>query len=117
MWRSDGAPASHPIFSLVLYNHKVRDALQKQGHFVLNSSDIDVNTTLDNIHNATDGDTVDSIVKKLEKRLHIFSSNIPCTPAYWNSTKNEFRATTLFNSYVNKREIRLFHTGSLAEFH
>ena len=47
----------------------------------------------------------------------MFSSNIPCTPAYWKSTRFEFKATTFFNSYVNKSEIRLFHTGSLAEFH
>ena len=25
MWRSDGVPASHPLFSLVLYNHKIRE--------------------------------------------------------------------------------------------
>ena len=31
MWRSDGIPASHPTFSIVLYNHKVKSSLQKQG--------------------------------------------------------------------------------------
>ena len=117
MLRSDGQPAAHPTFSLVLFNHKTRDALQKQGRFVLKSSDIDLNITLNEIRNSTDDDGIRNVVKKLEKQLHMFSSNIPCTPAYWKSTRFEFKATTFFNSYVNKSEIRLFHTGSLAEFH
>ena len=117
MWRSDGIPASHPIFSLVLYNHKIRDSLHKQGRFVLNSSDIDLNTTLDEIRNADDGEPLDNVIKNLEKKIHTYSSNIPCTPAYWRNTRFEFKATTLFNSYINKKEIRVFHTGSLAEFH
>ena len=117
MWRSDGIPASHPIFSLVLYNHKIRDSLHKQGRFVLNSTDIDLNTTLDEIRNSEEGAPLDNMVKNLEKKIHTYSSNIPCTPAYWRNTRYEFKATTLFNSYINKKEIRIFHTGSLAEFH
>lgn len=31
VWRSDGKIASHPTFSLVLGNHKMKDAIQKQG--------------------------------------------------------------------------------------
>ena len=112
MWRSDGIPASHPTFSLVLYNHKIRDSLHKQGRFVLNSSDIDLNTTLDEIRNTNDGAPLDNVIKKLEKNIHTYSSNIPCTPAYWKNTWFEFKATTLFNSYINKKEIRIFHTGS-----
>ena len=86
MWRSDGVPASHPIFSLVLYNHKIRDALHKQGRFVLNSSDIDLNTTLDEIRNADDGVPLDNVIKELERKIHTYSSNIPCTSAYWKNT-------------------------------
>ena len=86
MWRSDGIPASHPTFSLVLYNHKIRDSLHKQGRFVLNSSDIDLNTTLDEIRNTNDGAPLDNVIKKLEKNIHTYSSNIPCTPAYWKNT-------------------------------
>ena len=117
MWRSDGRPASHPVFPLVLYNHKVRDSLHRQGRFVLNSCDIDVNLTLQEIKDAQHGEEIDNVVKNLERKLHIYSSNIPCTPAYWKSTKFEFKATTLFNSYINNSDIRLFHTGSLAEYH
>ena len=77
MWRSDGQPAGHPTFSLVLFNHKTCDALQKQGRFVLNSSDINLNTALNEICNALDEDGLRNVVKNLEKQLHIFSSNIP----------------------------------------
>ena len=58
MWRSDGRPAAHPVFPLVLYNHKVRDALHRQGRFVLNSSDIDVNLSLEEIKDAQNGDNM-----------------------------------------------------------
>ena len=37
MWRSDGLPTSHPTFPLVLYNHKVRNQLQKLGSICLNT--------------------------------------------------------------------------------
>ena len=41
MWQSDGVPTAHSTFSLVLYNHKVKNSLQKQGQFVVNTSDMD----------------------------------------------------------------------------
>ena len=40
MWRSDDLLTSHPIFSLVLFNHKVRNQLQKLGSICLNTKDI-----------------------------------------------------------------------------
>ena len=66
MWRSDGQPAAHPTFSLVLFNHKTRDALQKQGRFVLKSSDIGLNITLNEIRNSTDNDGIRNVVKNLK---------------------------------------------------
>ena len=71
MWGSDGRPASHPVFPLVLYNHKVRDSLHSQGRFVLTSCDIDVNLTLQEIKDAQNGEEIDNVVKSLERKLHI----------------------------------------------
>ena len=40
MWRSDDSPTSHPTFTLVLYNKKVRNQLQKLGSVYLNTENI-----------------------------------------------------------------------------
>ena len=40
MWRSDGLLTSHPTFALVLYNHKIRNQLQKLGSVSLNTENI-----------------------------------------------------------------------------
>ena len=45
MFQSDGVPASHPTFSLVALNHKMKSQLQTQGHYVLNTSNMDPNIT------------------------------------------------------------------------
>ena len=47
MWRSDGMPASHPTFSIVIYNHKLRHLLQGQGKHALNISGLDPNMKAD----------------------------------------------------------------------
>ena len=49
MWRSDGLPTSHPTFALILYNHKVRNQLQKLGMVCLNSENINPYTTVDDL--------------------------------------------------------------------
>merc|ERR1711884_743976 len=51
------------------------------------------------------------------KTARMFSSNIPGTTPYWNSTRFEMRAINLYNAYINDQHISIFHTGSLAEFH
>ncbi len=118
MWRSDGIPSSHPTFSLVLYNHKMRNSLQSQGRFTINTSDIDPTITLDTIRNARcDNNALQIATEDLLKRAHMHASNIPGTMPYWKSTRYEFKAINFFNSYIKKRDISLFHTGSLAEYH
>ena len=116
-WRSDGLPSAHPTFSLVLYNHKLRNSLQKQGFFVLNSSDVDTNIKLDEIKNAPPHSNISNLVTSLLSKLTVHSSNIPCTRKYWQNTRFEYKALTFYNSYINKNEVSMFHTGSLAEFH
>ena len=117
MWRSDGIPASHPTFSLVVYNEKLRNGLQKQGRYIINSSDIDPNLTVNQIRNAATDDTIQKQVDTLLSKSYVHAGNVPGTQPYWRSTRHEFKATTLFNSYVHKKDVALFHTGSIAEYH
>lgn len=120
MWRSDGVPASHPTFALVLRNHKIKCQLQQQGSYVLNTSGIDITTTLQTIREAqADGDnqTVEKQIQEIVKKCHIHSGNIPGTPAYWKSTFHEFKANAFYQEYMLGRNITMFHTGSHAEFH
>ena len=118
MWRSDGVPVSHSTFALVLGNHKIQCQLQQQGSYVLNTSDFDTTITLAAIRNADGNNAVIwDQVNAIIKRAHIHSSNIPGLPAYWKSSFFEFKARTFFQSYVNKEDIAVFHTGSHAEFH
>ncbi len=118
MRRSDGVPVYHSTFALVLGNHKVQSQLQQQGSYVLNTSDFDTTITLSAIPNADGNNTViRDQVNAIIKRAHIHSSNIPGLPAYWKNSFFEFKARTFYQSYVNKKDIAVFHTGSHAEFH
>lgn len=71
MWRSDGVPASHPTFSLVLYNHKVKCQVQQQGRYVVNTSQMDPTTTVSEIRNAATDDEVRVQTEEILKRAHI----------------------------------------------
>ena len=100
MWKSDGLPASHPTFLLVLYNHKMQNSLQSQGRFTINMSDNDPTTTLDSIWNAQDddNDALQIATEGLLKRAHMHASNVPGTMPYWKTTQFEFKAINFFNS-------------------
>jgi hypothetical protein len=52
----------------------------------------------------------------LEKAV-IHSGNIPSTPAYWRSTYLELQATNFYQSYIEDKDVNMFVTGSLAEYH
>ena len=56
MWRSDGIPASHPTFSIVLYNHKVNSSLQNQGQYVVNIANVHPSVAVNNIKNDKNDD-------------------------------------------------------------
>jgi hypothetical protein len=117
MWRSDGRPAGHPTFSLVLYNHKVKNYLQGQGQYLVNTSDFDPTTTINAIRTATDEDAVKKQTQKLLEKALVHSGNQPGTPAYMKSTYHEFCALTFFKQYIHHLDLDVFLTGSLAEFH
>ena len=115
MFRSDGAPASHPTFALVAMNHKMKQQLQGQGQFALHTSDMNPNMTGEELLKIWDDKEGER--KNLFTRLHQYSSNIVGTDPYWKSTRFSYKATTFFKSYIHKQELSLFHTGSIAEFH
>ena len=117
MWRSDGITASHPTFSLVIYNHKIKTSLQGQGQFVINTSEMDPSTTIATICDTICDDYITIQTGKLLETAHIHYSNIPGTVTYCKSTRNQFKFINFYNSYVKKQEVSIFHTGSLAEDH
>ena len=117
MWRSDGRPAAHPTFSLVLYNAKVKNYLQRQGQYLINTTDFDAGVTIEAIRRANDDDAVLAQTTKLLERAIVYSGNSPGTPEYWKATYHEFVAANFLRSYLFGEDINMFITGSLAEFH
>jgi hypothetical protein len=117
IWRSDGVPAGHPTWAIVLNNHKMKMSLQKQGSYVISTADVDPTTTLADVHNATTGDELDRAVSNMMKTARMHASNVPGTTPYWESTRFEMKAINFHNSYILERDISIFHTGSLAEYH
>ena len=57
MWHEDGLPAKHPPVCLVLQSYTVRQKLQEQGRIVLNTYDLDVNVTINDISGMLTEDT------------------------------------------------------------
>ena len=49
MWCGDGLPVKYPSFFLVLHNYNTRCQLQGQGRIVINTSDLDVDITVNNV--------------------------------------------------------------------
>ena len=115
MYRSDGVPAAHPSFAIVAMNHKMKNQLQGQGQYALNTSGMDPNLTGEKLIEMWDDEK--SGRKELFNRLHRFTSNVTGTDGYWLSKRFTFRSTIFWNKYIRNRNISLFHTGSVAEFH
>ena len=86
MWRLYCLPTNHPTFTLVLYNHKIRNQLQKLGNVCLNTEDINPCNTVDDLQKLWDNDDER---KQLQRRLFIFASNVPRIRPYWVSKLHE----------------------------
>jgi hypothetical protein len=114
MWRSDGRLAAHPTFSLVLYNYKVKNYLQRQGQFLINISDFDPGTTVEDIRAANNDNAIRDQTIKLLERAIVYSGNAPGTPEYWKATYHEFVAANFARSYLFDKDINMFITCSLA---
>ena len=82
MWRSDGIPASHPTFSIVLYNHEVKSSLQKQGQYAVNIANVDPSVTVNDIKNGKSDDELKKQTDALFKQAHLHASNVPGTNLY-----------------------------------
>ena len=115
MFRSDAIPVSHPTFSLVVHNHKMKKQLQGLGRHVLNTSNMDPNITAEKLVDMWDDNT--SGRKDLFNRLHTHSSNVAGTKSYWLAQRFSFKSTVFYRSYIKDEELSYFHTGSVAEFH
>ena len=75
MWWLDGIPASHPTLSLVIYNHKIKTILQRQGQFMINTYEIDPSTTIATIFDAICDDDITIQTENYWKQL-IFMTEI-----------------------------------------
>ena len=105
------------LFSLVLYNAKVKNYLQRQGQFLINTTDFDAGITMEAIRGANDDNAVLAQSTKLLERAIAHSGNSAGTPEYWKATYHEFVAANFLRSYLFGEDINMFITGSLAEFH
>ena len=79
MWKSYSLPTSHPTFVLLLYNHKVRNQLQKHGSVYLNTENIKPYITVLDLKLLWSND---DDRKKLQRKLSTFVSNVPGTKSY-----------------------------------
>ena len=101
MFRSDGVPAAHPTFALVLHNHKIKQQLQGQGQYVLNTSGLDPN--MNGREFVEMWDDKNSGRKELLDRLHMHTSNVPGTDAYWKAERHldcSENRSQFFNHYI-----------------
>ena len=117
MWRSDGSPASHSTFYLVLYYYKVQKILQKQGRCVLTAANLYTIITLDSIMAAAGDGTMYKEVDSIISRVDCHAGNVPGTQFYWRNKYLEFKSVKFYGSYIKRKEVTLFHIGSLAECH
>ena len=82
MWRSDGIPAKHPTWSIVVNNHKMKMDLQQQGSYSISTENIDLSSTIEEIRKAEPGNSLKNTVDKVMKTTRMFSSNVPGTTPY-----------------------------------
>jgi hypothetical protein len=118
-WRSDGKPALHHTFMMVLSNHKMNTQMQQQGRYVLDTLDFDTTTMIEviktAIQNAGNGG-IQCQTENILKRTHIHSSNIPGTMRYWRGAFQEFMVNTFIWFLHSQEEFAAVCTGSLAEY-
>ena len=91
MWLSDSITASHPKFSLMIYNHKIKTSIQCKGQFIINTSEMDPPTTIATFFDAICDDHITIKTKKILKPAHFHARNIPGTAIYWKSTHRELK--------------------------
>ena len=114
MWRSDGGPARHPTFAVVLNAILSQSQLQSQGQTYLHRSSVDPDLTLEQFQTqyADKGGNA-----KFRQGLMHSVGNVRGTDQYWNGVRGNFKAGNFFLRYAKKKEQRYFATGSYAEFH
>lgn len=116
-WHSDGRVAKHPTASLVMFNLITKNRCYEQGQYVVNTSDLDAATTVQELRDAPNDGAVKAVMDKIIDKAHIHTGSVMCTPQYWRNVFSKFEATTFWHSYIKQRELTVFTTGSLAEYH
>ena len=117
LWRSDGFPAKHPTWSICMLNHKMKNALQKQGTYAISTNQLDPSVTIRKIQEAAPGRNLTRMVQQVMKIARLFASNVPGTDPYWHSTRFKMKAINFYQRYIEDNQLSVFHTGSLAEYH
>ena len=74
-WRSNGMVAKHPTASMVLYNQKAKNLCFQQGRYVLNTSNLDAATTVQEIRDAPPDSDLKGLMSKIIEVAHIRTSN------------------------------------------
>jgi hypothetical protein len=114
MWRSDGSPAKHSTFALILNAEISQSQLRSQGNVFLHRMDIPPSMTVEEFQK----EYKDEKKRKLyHENLQHASGNVRGTDQYWKAVRNKFKAAIFYLQYVKKKEMRYFITGSQAEFH
>jgi hypothetical protein len=58
-----------------------------------------------------------AVKREITAKIHNYAANVKGTDQYYNKVRRQFTATAFHSHYVDKIPARLFHTGSMAEFH
>ena len=115
MWRGDGRAAKHRILPLVLHNEIVRGRLFAQGRVsIALDSRLDADISIDRLREEMQN--ADSR-HRLQQRVQYFVGNVGGTDQFHAANNRKFKATAFHHSYHNNKAARIFHTGSMAEFH
>ena len=117
LWRSDGRAARHPSLPLVLHNVLRRDQLHKQGAVCisLNQGTFEPDMRVVEIRDKLRSDK--GAKRDIAAKVHHYAANVSGTDQYYNKLRRQFTATAFHSHYADGKPARLFHTGSMAEFH
>ena len=100
MWRSDGRPAEHPTFALVLHGVTSQGQLHGQGQAYVKRANVPVGMTLKEF--AEEWGNVAKRKKFRDGLMHSLQ-NVRGTDQYWKNKYMEFTAGDYYLSYVKKK--------------
>lgn len=105
IWRSDGVHSSDPIFTLVIYKHKVCKQLHNLSSVCFNILNSDSNTTINYLKIVQSNSDDHNF---LQMKLFTFAFTISETKPYWLVKYQEFNFTSIFKFHINKMYSAIF---------